>query len=64
MAENHVWHDWNPLECILKVAFVHDAGISVFTYRLCPDCGVTMEESALGDGWVCVICGNVKVEET
>ncbi len=44
---------------MLKVAFVDKDAISVFTYRLCPECGVSMdqEESADETVWTCGICG-------
>lgn len=59
MAEDLIWSDWDPFHQVLKVAFVDQDTISVFTYRLCPECGVSMEraESSGEILWACAICG-------
>ncbi len=45
MREEAIWHDWDPFHQVLKVAFVDEEKISVFVYRLCPDCGVSMDRA-------------------
>ncbi len=59
MGEDAVWSDWDPFNQVLKVAFVNEGGVAVFTYRLCLECGVSMERSEAGEGtlWTCTICG-------
>ncbi len=59
MPDETILHDWDPFHQVLKVAFVGREKISVFTYRLCLDCGVTMEprDTAEGRTWACDLCG-------
>ncbi len=60
MCGDIIWHDWNPFRQVLKVAFVNKDSVAVFTYRLCLECGVSMEREESADGilWTCSICGN------
>ncbi len=55
-----IWHEWDPFYQVLKVAFVDQDSISVFTYRLCLECGVSMEREELADCilWTCSFCGS------
>ncbi len=65
MAEDTVWSDWDPFLQVLKVAFVNEGSVAVFTYRLCPECGVSMDRTESTEGivlWTCAICG-YKVRE-
>lgn len=57
MKEDLIWHDFDRLDRILRVAFVNDDSIAVFKYQLCPCCGVTMEPSDAGNSWICNLCG-------
>ena len=59
MSDETIWHDWDPFHQVLKVVFVDQDSISVFTYRLCPECGVTMAQADTDDGilWTCSACG-------
>ncbi len=59
MSDETIWHDWDPFLQVLKVAFVNEDGVAVFTYRLCPVCGVSMERTESPDDilWTCAICG-------
>ncbi len=50
------WH-FDAGNRILRIAFVGRASVLVVTYRLCPRCGVTMEERP--GGWRCALCGPV-----
>ena len=54
-----VWHTWEPWQRVLKVAFVSEESVTVVTYRMCLDCGVSMEreESDGGFLWRCSFCG-------
>ena len=59
MLHEAIWHDWDPLYRVLKVAFVDKERIAVFVYRLCLECGVTMDRSERGEDavWHCTLCG-------
>lgn len=59
MPDEVIWHDFDARHRALKVAFVGEYGVAVFTYRPCPDCGVSMDRTEIGDGilWTCQICG-------
>jgi len=60
MSDETIWHEWDPFLQVLKVAFVNKDGVAVFTYRLCAECGVSMEREELADRmlWTCSICGS------
>lgn len=59
MPDETIWHDGDPFHQVLKVAFVDEDAISVFTYRLCPECGVSMDRAndAQGTLWTCAVYG-------
>lgn len=59
VTEDLIWHDFDERQRTLRVAFLNDDAITVFKYRLCPRCGVTMgeEDSPCGSLWRCAICG-------
>lgn len=59
MSGETIWHDWDPFHQVLKVAFVDGEKISVFAYRLCLKCGVSMDRVDTDEGtlWTCAICG-------
>lgn len=63
-ADDTIWHDWDAFRQVLKVAFVGEGGISVFTYRLCVECGVSMDKTESADEtvWTCPICGSEVLE--
>jgi ribosomal protein S27AE len=53
-------HDFDVESRTLRIAFVSPEGRIVgITYKLCPLCGVTMEEEkgSTGSRWACVTCG-------
>ncbi len=59
MPDETIWHERDPYHQVLKVAFVNKGGIAVFTYRLCPKCGVSMDRMSSESGTLrtCEICG-------
>lgn len=60
MPDETIWHEWDPFHQVLKIAFADREKISVFTYRLCPECGVSMDRADSADEmalWTCAICG-------
>ena len=61
--EDEILHDFDAKERSLKLLFVdRKGGLTQVTYRLCPECGVTMdemEEAGRGRVWTCSICGRV-----
>jgi ribosomal protein S27AE len=53
-------HDFDPGSRTLRITFVSPNGrLLGLTYKLCPLCGVTMEEQAPGGGfrYRCTLCG-------
>ena len=59
VPDETIWHEWDPFHQVLKVAFVDREKISEFTYRLCLNCGVSMEllDTPEGRTWTCDLCG-------
>ena len=55
-----IWHNRDPFCQVLEVAFVSEDSIAVFTYRLCQECGVSMDRmgSESGTLWTCGMCGS------
>jgi ribosomal protein S27AE len=49
--------DFDAQNRVLRLTFIGPTSVLVVTYRLCPRCGVTMEERP--GGWVCGLCSGV-----
>jgi ribosomal protein S27AE len=57
---DEILHDFDADARILRICFVSPAGkLFGVTYRLCPVCGVTMDEHVQGAAsvWYCGVCG-------
>ncbi len=58
--EDEILHDFDAKERVLRIMFVDRKGaVTPVTYRLCPECGVSMERTESVDGtvWTCALCG-------